>query len=146
MRSDHCITQDHIFYLARKLSLNIPNNISNSFLKKQELALNYFYQKERYRIDKKIEGLINKQKNDFITNIKNIKYFSHTQTNINNIKQFSFSPPPVVITNKDVLEINLDSLNHLKTNKQFSPLESINKKWFVNLTHNNIPHSVQCLL
>jgi len=29
------------------------------------VALNHFYQKERYRIDKKIEGLINKQKKRF---------------------------------------------------------------------------------
>jgi len=36
--------------------------------------------------------------------------------------------------------------NHLKTYKQLSPLESINKKWFVNLTQSNIPHDVQCLL
>jgi len=34
----------------------------------------------------------------------------------------------------------------MTTAKQFSPLKTVNKKWFVNLTKNNIPHSVQTLL
>jgi len=93
------------------------------------LSLYHFYQKERfYRLDKKIEGLLNKQKNDFITNIKNIKYFSHIQNNTNNSKQFSFFSLPSGDTSNDLIEVNLDPQNYLKTKKQFSPLESINNK------------------
>jgi len=39
----------------------------------------------------------------------------------------------------------LDPQSYSNTNK-FSPLESINNKWFLNLSHYNIPKKVQCLL
>jgi len=49
------------------------------------------------------------------------------------------------VERKDLLEVNLDPQNYSNTNK-FSPLESTNNKWFVNLSQCKILHKVQCLL
>jgi len=47
--------------------------------------------------------------------------------------------------NKELIEVNLDPQSYSNVNK-FSPLESINNKWFLNLSQYNIPKKVQCLL
>jgi len=53
-----------IFHLVRKITQHVPININNSFFKKQEQSLYYFYLHERQGIDKKISWLIKKQVRD----------------------------------------------------------------------------------
>jgi len=99
------------------------------FHEKTETILLLLTSEGKKRLDNKIEGLLNKQKNDFITHTKKIKYFCCVSKNINYINneqnkiQFSFFPLTTSqIRGKDLIEVNLDPQNYSKTNK-YSPLE-----------------------
>jgi len=64
--------------------------------------------------------------------IKNIKYFCQVLTNndIRNSTKFSFYSTGMSIdTSSEVLEVNLDPKKYMTTTKQFSPLETVNKKY-----------------
>jgi len=47
--------------------------------------------------------------------------------------------------NEDPIEINLDPENYVNFSN-ISLLDTTNNKWFINLSHCNIPEKVQCLL
>jgi len=117
-------------------------------MNKQEISFYQFYHNEKVRLDKKIEYLRSKDKKDSILNIKKIKYFYYRDNNgnhSNNTQQFAISPPiSFQEDNIDRIEINLDPQKYSKLNK-ICPLDSVNDKRFVNLSHRNIPHEVQCL-
>jgi len=97
-------------------------------------------------MDKKIKYLRNKNIKDSITNMKNIEYFYYNKGD--NKKQFLSSPPLMPNSDKqvsDLIEVKLDPKNFPKLNNK-SPLNTINNKWFINLSNCNIPYEVQCLL
>jgi len=58
---------------------------------------------------------------------------------------FSFTAPTSRNNNQKIFEIELNPHNHHNKNSNHF-LNSINNKWFINLSHTNIPHKVQCLL
>jgi len=96
-----------------------------------------------------MEGLLKKQTKDSITHKKNIRYYCYTPSNTNysnenNIKQFSFTPPSN-IPESELVEVHVEPKNHLTT-KKFSPLDSLNNKWFINWSHEHIPDNIQQLL
>jgi len=93
-----------------------------------------------------------KKEHDSINKINKIKYFCQvsnnhrTNENDQEDKRFCFSSPTIRHTvNKDLVEVNLDPKEY-STIKKFSPLNDVNDKWFINLSHHNIPRQVQCLL
>jgi len=98
-----------------------------------------------------MEGLLNKQMKDSISHAKNIRYYCHIPSNTNctsnenNIKQFSFVPLSNGHLHEELVEVNVDPKNYLGT-KKFSPLDSVNNKWFINWSNIHIPDNVQRLL
>jgi len=94
---------------------------------------------------------LSKHKKNYYRNIKRIEYFCNVPKNIpitNEQKkiQYTYSSSPIPqSSNNEVINITIDPC--IYTNKQnINSLETINKKWFVNLTHHVIPNKVQCLL
>jgi len=87
-----------LFHLVRKISSCIPDNVCNTFFDKQKHGLYRFQLNERDRLKNKMEGLLVKQKNDLITQIKKINYYYHVTPNINHnnnkntSKSFSLKP------------------------------------------------------
>jgi len=141
----------HVFHLVRKISGCVSNNVCNSFFDKQEQSLYLFYQKEKNRVSKKMKGLLKKQTKDSISLAKNIRYYYYTPSNTsysieNNIEQFSFTfLLNCHVRGSKLVEVNVDPKNHLAT-KKFSPLDSLNNKWFINWSHEHIPDNTQQLL
>jgi len=60
-------------------------------------------------------------------------------------KQFSFSSPTPYKDDKQIIEVKIDPHNYSNIFNS-SAFDSINNKWFINLSHFEIPHNVQRLL
>jgi len=87
---------------------------------------------------------------DSVQKIKKIKYYCQFPTGQSTgrgqqEKQFSFSPPTSHTENKQIIEIKIDPAHHYNTINS-SPFNSVNEKWFINLSHVEIPYNVQRLL
>jgi len=142
-------SRSHIFCLSRKIFHCIPINICNSFMNRQERSLYQFYCNEKIRLNKKIKYLRKKDKKNSISKIKKINYCYYRDkkdNHLTNTQQFATFPTTMSQeNNKDVIEIKLDPQKYSK-NIEICPLDSVNDKWFINLSHRNIPFEVQCLL
>jgi len=61
------------------------------------------------------------------------------------VKHFTFSPSNAHTENGDLIEVTLNPPNFTNV-KKFSPLIEVNDKWFMNLSHQNIPQHVELLV
>jgi len=141
-----------ILHLVKKITHCIPTYINNSFFKKQEQSLHYFHQKERQSMDKKIRWLFERKAKDSVQNVRKIKYYCQVPIKTaqsaemrQHEKQFSFSPPTLHKENEQIIEVKIDPV-HYSNKILSSPFDSVNDKWFINLSHFEIPYKVQCLL
>ena len=66
--------KSELFSICRQLEKILPNNIANSFFRRQEINFNIVWQKKHNRINKKIINLRMKHISREISNIKNINY------------------------------------------------------------------------
>jgi len=89
---------------------------------------------------------------DSVQNIKKIKYYCQVPIKTaqsagrwQHEKQFSFSPPTPHRENKQITEVKIDPIHYFNTINS-SPFDSVNDKWFINLSHVEIPYNVQRLL
>jgi len=103
-------------------------------------------------MDKKIRWLLEKKAKDSVQDIKKIKYYCQVPIKTaqsagmwQHEKQFSFSPPTPHKKNKQIIEVKIDPVYYSNTIHS-SPFDSVNDKWFINLSHFEIPYNVQRLL
>jgi len=143
-----------LFHLVRNITKCLPCTISDNFFKNQESSLLASFHNEKYRIDKKFKGLLDKQTREKHNNIKPIKYYwgvttpHPPPTPSSNSRDYKFSlsnPSWDNLDTTDMGSVTIDPSNfseHLPT----SSLSSIRNNWFLNLSSVTIPPQIQCLL
>jgi len=140
-----------IFRLVKQITYCIPINITNTFFNSQEKTLYYFTLNERQHMDTKIRWLLKEKIKDSAQTIRTIKYYCQTADNSNNQitqqqeKQLFSLTPSIQKDRLPTIEVKLDPHDFQDTSNS-SSIDSINKKWFLNLSHTTIPQDVQRLL
>jgi len=106
---------------------------------------NCFFEKYKHNIRlsnvKKLNWLIKKKEEKIISEIKNIKYSVRYDTNKNKLL---FKTDELEVNSGEFVDINLTPKEFEKGS--IEPFTQTNKKWFINLSNDNIPLEVSNLL
>ncbi|KYM93385.1 hypothetical protein ALC62_16014 [Cyphomyrmex costatus] len=112
-----------LFQVVSIISGCLPIKICDEFLITQEISCRNFFEKEKSRLDSKLIWLLRKKEKLNLINIKPIKYHCLNE-----------SSSDILISPQVFSSHSSSSLNTLR------------KKWFVNLSSVDIPYNVMCFL
>ncbi|KYN41561.1 hypothetical protein ALC56_04024 [Trachymyrmex septentrionalis] len=150
-----------LFHLVDCISVFLPTNIGDEFLRTQGKSCHRFFTKERERLDSKLRWLINKKFKRPIVGIVPIQYsLDSVRKPVNSTSGNFFgslgrdslvNPAPYVVDPSSFPTNSSPSPMISIFPNSFPPqvpssLSTVRDGWFLNLSSCVIPHNVQCFL